>query len=126
MINFRGHHLVCLHFFRGDGYSREFVDNLRRLLQRADRDREVIVAEGADDVCQACPHLAETFCAHKPDSEREIMRLDDLALELLAIKPGQTVTWEEIRLKVLPAPAEWFYSFCDGCDWESLCKTNKE
>ena len=122
MINFRGHHLVCLHFFTGEGYSREFVDNLRRLLLRAGREEEIMVAEGADDVCRACPHLAGSLCVHKPDSEQEIRRLDQLALNLLAVRPGQKVKWEEIRLQVLKAPAEWFSSFCCGCDWVTLCQ----
>ncbi len=122
MIRLRGHHLICLHFFTGAGYSRVFVDNLRAVLQRAGQDEEIVVTEGADEVCEACPYLAGNCCAHKPDSEQEIRRLDELALNLLAAKTGQKVKWEEIRLQVLKAPAEWFCAFCHGCDWETLCQ----
>lgn len=125
MIRFRGHHLVCLHFFAGEGYSREFIDNLRYLLQSAGRGGEIMVVEGADDVCRACPHLMENCCAHKPDSEREVRRLDELALNLLSVDTGQKVKWQEISLKVLKAPARWFFLYCCGCDWESLCRRER-
>lgn len=35
MIRLRGHHLICLHFYRGEGYSREFVENLEDIVRRA-------------------------------------------------------------------------------------------
>lgn len=121
MISFRGHHLVCLHFFQGEGYSREFVDNLRHLLQKADEDGEIVVVEGADDVCRACPHLEGNRCSHKQDSDREVRRLDGDALRLLEVKPGDRIKWQDLRLKVQSASDEWFALFCGGCDWKDLC-----
>jgi hypothetical protein len=126
MIRFRGHHLVCLHFFAGEGYSREFIYNLCHLLQGAGRGGEITVVEGADDVCRACSHLMENCCAHKPDSEREVRRLDEKALKYLAVKPGDRVKWQELRSKVISAPAGWLLSFCKDCDWEKLCRREQE
>lgn len=126
MIRFRGHHLVCLHFFAGEGYSREFVDNLRHLLQRAGRGEKITVTEGADDVCRACPHLVENHCSHKPDSEQEVRRLDDSALRFLAVENGDSVKWQDLRSKVLSAPAHWLLLFCKDCDWEKLCRREQK
>jgi len=122
MIRFRGHHLVCLHFFAGEGYSSKFVDNLRHLLQSVGRGGEITVVEEADDVCRACPHLVENCCAHKPDSEQEVRRMDEKALEYLAVKPGDRVKWQDLRSKVISAPTDWLLSFCKDCDWGQLCR----
>lgn len=124
MIKLRGHHLICLHFFQGEGYSKEFVANIGELLKKAKRGDEITVVVGADEVCVACPYLEDNRCAHKHDSEQEIRRLDDRALRLLNLKPGQNTTWQEIRLKTISAPSDWFHSFCENCDWESLCRKN--
>lgn len=117
--------MVCLHFFTGEGYSREFIDNLRCLLQRAAGDEDILVVEGADDVCRACPYLSENLCFHEPDAERKIRRLDESAMHFLDIKPSEKVKWQDLRLKVQSAPSQWFSAFCDGCDWETLCQKTK-
>ncbi|HDL01563.1 MAG TPA: DUF1284 domain-containing protein, partial [candidate division Zixibacteria bacterium] len=28
MVRLRAHHLICLHFYRGEGYSEGFIENL--------------------------------------------------------------------------------------------------
>ena len=121
MIKFRGHHLICLHFFKGEGYNEEFVTNLSDLITRANASESIIVTHDADDVCKACPYLEENSCKHKPDSEEQIRNLDNRALGLLGLLPDQVVLWHEIRSLVDLAPNEWFSSFCSGCDWKSLC-----
>ena len=59
VIKLRGHHLVCLHFFKGEGYNLEYVENLAYILKRAEAGDGIEVAAGADDVCNTCPSLKE-------------------------------------------------------------------
>ncbi|WP_460180906.1 hypothetical protein [Thermodesulfovibrio sp. TK110] len=42
MISLRRHHFICLHFFTGEGYNREFIENLYAVLDRA-KDEPVVV-----------------------------------------------------------------------------------
>lgn len=58
MVKLRGHHLICLHFFKGEGYSKAFVENLREVVKRAE-NRTLEIVTGGDDVCAACPELQE-------------------------------------------------------------------
>jgi hypothetical protein len=48
VIKLRGHHLICLHFYRSEGYSREFVKNLEDIVRRATEGEklEVVVRRG--------------------------------------------------------------------------------
>ncbi|HDL15578.1 MAG TPA: DUF1284 domain-containing protein [Euryarchaeota archaeon] len=59
MLKLRGHHLLCLNFFKGEGYNRNFVDNLRKVLDKAKRE-EFYIAIGSDDICIACSHLKDS------------------------------------------------------------------
>ncbi|MEW6173248.1 MAG: DUF1284 domain-containing protein, partial [Bacillota bacterium] len=116
MIRLRGHHLVCLHFFRGEGYNREFIDNLEEVLGKAEKGDTIEVIEGADDVCRACSELKDGQCAHTPDADANIRQLDAKATVHLGVSPGNTVLWQDMKARVAATPKEWFVPFCDGCE----------
>ncbi len=123
----RGHHLICLQFFRGEGYSDEFVANLTAVLDSLESGGALLVA-GADDVCRACPSLSPNGECASVDSggEAEIARIDALAAQVLGVAVGETVSLAEAarRLRDEPAAAAaWRAEACAGCAWESVCDT---
>ena len=125
-IRLRGHHFICLQFFRGEGYSDEFVATLTALLDRLETEPAEAVAV-ADDVCSACPELgADRMCASgSAGGETEIRRIDALAFALLELSPGDSITLEQAR-RHLAADAvgvgHWRADACHGCAWESVCE----
>lgn len=122
----RGHHLICLQFFRGEGYSATYVENLTRVIERTAESPALIVA-GPDAVCAACPELgADGLCASTDaGGEEEIRRIDTLALGVLGIEPRATMTLAEARRR-LAADAigvgRWRAEACEGCTWETVCE----
>lgn len=48
-IKLRAHHLLCMRFFEGRGYSEAFVQNMAQVL-KAER---CVITDGADDICAA-------------------------------------------------------------------------
>ncbi|AEA46222.1 DUF1284 domain-containing protein [Archaeoglobus veneficus] len=124
MVRFRGHHLICLHFFKGEGYNREFVENLLRALKDAERTG-VEVVDGADDVCATCPHNSSGVCAYSSTADAEIRELDKLALNLLSISPGSKVSWSEIRAKIPEIMDVWRQKACTTCDWRNVCHAER-
>ena len=58
MIHLRPHHLLCLQAFRGKGYSESFVKKMTEVhaMLRENPKLEIRLAEGADDLCAACPN----------------------------------------------------------------------
>ncbi len=119
----RGHHLICLHFFHGKGYSAEFVVNLMHTLEALE-ERPGVVVEGPDDVCAACPSKQdEKKCILLSESHHStgVRELDALALELLQMEPGDEVDYAEVRAKVPSILGEWRARACEGCDWEPVC-----
>lgn len=120
-MKLRGHHLVCLHYFHGEGYAPAFIENLEKLISLAEAGEEIQVAYGADDVCRACPYLSNDQCAHKEGAEKEVQTLDKTARTFLGVDVDDRVFWQQIKSRVWPAPEDWFASFCKGCDWLHLC-----
>ncbi|MFO7153149.1 MAG: DUF1284 domain-containing protein [Bacillota bacterium] len=121
MIRLRGHHLVCLHFYQGDGYPAEYLDDMKKVIGRVNEAEKIRVVWGPDDVCASCPYLSEGRCGYQDGMDEEIKELDLKALELLKVDPGEEVNWREIKEKVASASRDWFLSFCKGCVWERHC-----
>lgn len=123
MPKLRGHHLICLHFFRGDGYDAAFVENLKGILVRTESDI-VDISEGGDDVCIKCPHLNGNRCIYTKDADENIIKMDKRALNLLNLSPGTKISWQEIR-KMLPGIFhEWYKAECIRCSWRWACEKN--
>ena len=120
-VSLRGHHLICLQFYRGEGYSAPFVENLDGVLARL-ADEPALVIAGADAVCSACPELgADGVCA----GETEISRIDALAFSLLGVEAGKRIRLAEARERLVGdavALGRWRSEVCDGCAWEDVCE----
>src|SRR5262245_45587367 len=72
-LDLSAHHALCVHGFRGMGYSSGFVAELTRVVARL-RDRPeapVRVAVGADRACRACPSLTPGGCARYGPAVRD-------------------------------------------------------
>ncbi len=120
-VRLRGHHLVCLRFYDGTGYDDRFREDLRILVAGA-MNNGISVAEGADDLCMHCPFLEEGRCAQTPTAHEEVMAMDRMALKLLRLRSGESVSWEEVGQRIPGFFACWKSEFCDGCAWKGGCE----
>ena len=121
-IKLRGHHLICLHFFTGEGYNFEFVANLRMVLGRAKSGEEIEICTGADDICRKCPHLKGESCLYNKDSDNEIRKMDKRAIKLLRLSAHDKVKWLEITNKIPEIITEWANIYCETCEWRKTCE----
>ncbi len=120
----RGHHLICLQFYRGQGYSDEFVANLERVHDAA-ADTPALVVSGPDDVCGSCPGLgSDGTCRHPDTGEAEALRIDSLALQLVDCAIGETISLSTARTRLASDPAacdRWRAESCATCPWCHVC-----
>ena len=124
LLKLRGHHLICLHFFRGEGYRAEFTANLGEILKRAETGEQIEVASEADDVCNICPYFKGKECHYKKESDPEIQGMDREALMLLELTVSDIVLWPDIRKKIPALFHRWSEEFCRACDWRLACGKN--
>jgi hypothetical protein len=120
----RGHTLLCLQGFRGEGYSEPFVKNLTEihddLLHHP--DRVVTVVEQPDAVCGACPHQAVTGCElNGSGSEADMRAQDHTVLMRLGLRPGLRLTWREILTRIRRyVSGDDLPEICGSCRWLPL------
>ncbi len=126
MPKLRGHHLICLQFFNGEGYDETFIRNLEHVLRQAEEE-EITVTSGADDVCAACLHLKQGKCEYSDHSDEEVRKMDKKALELLGFSETGSCEFMSLPLqdslrKVFP---QWRSLYCQECDWKGICEKNE-
>ncbi len=119
MLKLRGHHLICLIAFQGEGYSPAFARNFKKLqkLYLNKPAEKVKVVAGPDMACKKCPHLAKNTCISPIDGPNSrVLALDKKAFKLLKIKPGIYTAGElHQRLRRLTKP--FLRNFCHNCSW---------
>ncbi len=119
----RGHHLICLHFYDGSGYSREFIANLERTISDTE-DKDVEILSGADDICIQCPYLENTACTYTENANEDIMEMDSKALALLNLSVGNIIRWNKIEPMLHHVFPEWHRRYCRDCEWINTCEKN--
>lgn len=119
MLILRGHHLICLVAFQGEGYSEAFAVNFKKLQKTylGKPKEKVKVIAGPDMACKKCPHLSMHTCISPTDGPNSrIIALDKKTFKMLKIKPGIYVIGElHQRLRRLTKPS--LHSFCSHCSW---------
>lgn len=120
-VRLRGHTLLCLQGFRGEGYSLRFTENLAAIHQTlsANPDQPVELVEEPDAVCGACPHRALTGCAlNGQESEPSMQAQDRHVLRLLGLEAGRVVRWRDVleRIRALVTGSD-LPGICGQCRW---------
>jgi uncharacterized protein len=117
VVELSAHHALCVHGFRGMGYSEGFVASLSGIVDRL-RDEpgvRVRVRIGSDAVCRACPSLSVGGCMRYGQS---VVRQDARVAEVLGVSQGEEMTWDALRARVRDAVApDDLGDLCGGCPW---------
>lgn len=119
-VRLRPHHLLCIQGFRGQGYSPNFVANMARIIDRLTTrpDITVRIVSGADDVCEACPHLDAGNCGC-PD--QNVDELDLKVLSKLGFSTGDICPWNSIVDVVhQKIDRDQLNFLCPDCRWNDF------
>ena len=121
VVKLRGHHLICLHFFHGEGYNTEYIENLSNVLKIATYN-EIEICDGMDDVCRKCPYMKDEKCSYKEHADEEIKEMDEKAMRLLNLNKEMQTKWHKIKEGLPGIFKEWSQSYCIYCGWREACE----
>lgn len=116
----RPHHMLCLQFFEGKGYSEGFVKNMMGVKQKLEQKNPLIkIVEGADDICAGCPNNIGGKCK----DEDSIKLHDERVYEQVMKQIGNCASWDDItdavRTNIIePGKVK---QVCVQCRWSSIC-----
>ena len=117
IYNIRAHHGMCLFFFRGRGYSGEFVENMGKMKALLEENPQIRLMDGYDEICAACPNKLTETCAEKASRyDREVLRRCGLSV-------GDTLPYRDFSENVIETilrPGDR-RKICGDCQWSHLC-----
>lgn len=119
MIKLRPHHGLCLNYFEGKGYSSDFERHMQEVSDLLKKDTKICIADGADEICSACPNLQNGKCV----SAEIVDHHDQAVLKKCGLEKGEELTYGEFQELVrgrilLPKKRR---EICGDCQWSSIC-----
>ena len=122
-ISLRPHHLLCIQNYRGHGYSEAFQQRMKAILDVLRQSPgsglppipRIRIAEGADDLCAACPHCLDGQC----DSDKPAV-FDGLVSERMGLETGCMLNMEDLQDPKMTL--QLLEECCPGCTWLGLCR----
>ena len=117
VVNLRAHHGMCMYFYKGKGYSGDFVENMGAMKEILAENPLIRLLEGYDDVCAACPNKRAESCAEKASRyDREVLRRCGLSV-------GDTLPYRDFSENIVETILRpgLRAEICGDCQWSSLC-----
>ncbi len=119
-IEIRPHHVLCIGFYEGKGYSTEFTENMTAVVNALEAENaEVTLTVGADAVCAKCPQNSGGVCL----SHEKSGRYDEAVLRICGLEAGCTEKWYTFRELICRkiVSANRLEEVCGDCCWYHIC-----
>ncbi len=119
-LKLRAHHILCIEFFEGKGYSDEFVREMKGIIKKLNTDNpDIVLSAGCDIICKACPNNADGRCA----DEQKVCGFDQRCMQALGVKCGEKLKYSELRSLAFEKVIykNEIKHICGGCEWSKIC-----
>lgn len=123
-LRLRAHHLLCMLTFAGKGYTPDFVEAYKAIINRLNDGETIKLVDGPDDICVPMLNDPTCHCHNESVRERDQLAARDIGLLL----SGEPLTVGPLRLsgKDISKLRSAFQGgsirqACAGCQWYDLC-----
>lgn len=120
--NLRVHHALCIQFFKGKGYSSEFVRAMYDRIDYLNNENPLItLCSGCDIICESCPNNIGGECKDK----NKVEKIDKRVFKAIGLKAGDRIRWSELKALAYDhiIPKKKIKETCIDCKWMNLCVT---
>lgn len=118
----RPHHSLCISFFKGEGYSAEFVRTMYDRIAFLNKENPILtLCVGCDIICEGCPNNIDGICKNN----NKVCNIDKRVLDELGLRAGDNIRWNEVKKLaydkiILNSKIKYI---CADCVWRELCVT---
>lgn len=119
VIKLRPHHGLCMQFFRGEGYSADFVKHMAEIISALNRGASVELTDRTDSICAACPNNLGGVC----HTEEKVRQFDNGVLQYGGLTVDEVLNGTEFRRIVRERIIERgvMKEICGDCEWARIC-----
>jgi hypothetical protein len=121
-MKIRAHHLLCIKYFQGLGYSKLFVENFYDVLKKLKLNPTIKIINYPDIICEACPNNKSDCCVkNSSESEISIRKKDVFVLTELDLKPEEDFEYNK-AMELVENNLNNLRIICKDCEWLNICK----
>ena len=93
------------------------------ITKKLDEDPDIVIHEGCDDICTACPHNKVGTCT----SLDKVNRMDCKVLSACDLKYGDKRKWKDLTslAKKEIFDTDRFHEICGKCQWFDICQKRR-
>jgi hypothetical protein len=124
ILKLRAHHICCSPYLsrrseRGSGFPK-----IRSKIEKAlssEPDSIIMVIEGVDELCKACPLCKEDLCESPDGNEEKVRKWDSILLNELGISFNTAMKvseWQSLTEE------KWPFQICQKCKWRLTCRVS--
>ncbi|MGN0361623.1 MAG: DUF1284 domain-containing protein [Bilifractor sp.] len=116
-MKMRPHHLLCTQGYEGKGYDKTFVEHMSMYVRRmrSEPSFRIRITLSPDDLCAACPHLADPeHCS----SDDKVRTFDRKVMDFFGLEDGRSYCYQDLVQTIDRKMTEAkLYSICGTCAW---------
>lgn len=120
-LKIRPHHILCMQFFIGKGYSSGFTANMAIIRDKLKADNPLIqLISGTDIICEKCPNTNNGICK----TQEKVLRYDAAVANICDLEIGQISRWSELEKTVTEnlIKKNRLCEVCNDCCWYEICR----
>ena len=126
VLKLRPHHINCIFFYEGKGYSEGFVKNMNQIVdQLRNNPKQLVSFERTNDIlCNNCPNQRGSNCVNA----QRIDQLDKNTLLNYNVEEHKVYSFAEIIKNIYTDyNNESFQAICKSCEWykQGVCSQEK-
>lgn len=118
MVKIRPHHIFCTLAYEGKGYSKDFILNMDKIVEKLKQEDAVCeIVFGNDDICKKCPYNTQNICKFKIKVEK----MDNIMIKEFNLKE-EKINYLYLKKKILEMKnLNKIEQVCKNCEWEKDC-----
>ena len=120
-IPIRPHHVMCLAFFKGEGYSEGFAGHMWEMMELFRKNARVRLVLHGDEICSACPNCHLGDCIYR----WQVEKYDRGVMEICHLREGEEKDFLQLAAQVQKEIIETGKreKICGHCQWNDICRS---
>lgn len=124
MYKLRPHHLLCTQGYSGNGYSKDFVDNMNTVTSylRNNLNSKIEIIFSTDDLCASCPNkIGTNLCKYNfkvQSYDEKIIKYFNIEEKIYNYNEIISAIYSKITPLILK-------DICSNCDWYPISRCRK-
>lgn len=117
MLLLRPHHVNCIFFYKGLGYSKEFVEGMNNIINLLNKNpySKIKLITKCDDLCINCPNRQNNNTCL---ADKKVNDLDFNTLKIYGLKENKEYAFNEIINNIYRNfDKNKFHKICSNCNW---------